>query len=77
MAEEYVDVPIDGEIVKELMKLTKAELVKKFIIVTLEGRIASKEVKRLQDKITIAESYVEQGRAMIEAVMERWHEYDV
>jgi hypothetical protein len=39
--------------------------------------------KRLNNKISVldtkldkAEAYVEQGRAMIESVMNRWHEYD-
>lgn len=37
----------------------------------------TKSVDKLQTKLGLAESYVEQGRSMIEAIMERWHEYDV
>lgn len=35
-----------------------------------------REIETLQTKLDKAEAYVEQGRAMIEAVMERWYEYD-
>lgn len=35
------------------------------------------ELAKAEAKQALAESYVEQGRNMIEAVMERWHEYDV
>lgn len=37
---------------------------------------ATREAEVLRTKLYKAESYVEQGRAMIEAVMERWYEYD-
>lgn len=75
--EKTIDVKIDGELFKQLMSMTKTELVEKLCVVSLEATVAEKELRRLQDKIIIAESYVEQGRSMIEAVMERWHEYDL
>ena len=34
-------------------------------------------VNKLEDKLGQAEEYGEQARAMIEAVMERWYNYDV
>ena len=39
------------------------------------GRLRT-EKETLQTKLDKAEAYVEQGRAMIEAIMERWYEYD-
>jgi len=43
-----------------------------------EGIILRKSiVSELETKLDKAEAYVEQGRAMIEAVMQRWYEYDV
>jgi len=35
-----------------------------------------KEVGEMQAKLDLAEANVEQGRAMIMSVMERWYEYD-
>lgn len=73
----FVEVPIDEELVIRLMAHTKKELVDKFIISALESKVANNDVIKLQKKLDKAESYIEQGRSMIEAVMERWHEYDV
>ena len=36
----------------------------------------TKKVSDLQTNLDKAESFVEQGRAMIEAIMERWYHYD-
>ena len=42
-----------------------------------EGIVLRKRrVSELETKLDKAEAYVEQGRAMINAVMERWYEYD-
>lgn len=42
-----------------------------------EGIVLRKRLtSELQTKLDKAEAYVEQGRAMINAVMERWYEYD-
>ena len=38
---------------------------------------AQKEVEQLRTKLNKAETYLEQGRAIINAVINRWHEYDV
>lgn len=69
---------------KQLQKLTKKELIGIITGVTLRGQnqdeyIAKLEAGKeiLQTKLDKAESYVEQGRAMISSVMERWYEYDV
>jgi hypothetical protein len=74
---DCVDVKIDSTIQEQLMKLTKTELVEKLIVSILGEQMANKESARLRQKVDIAESYVAQGRAMIDAVMERWDEYDV
>ena len=37
---------------------------------------AFKEIEDLKFKLNKAESYVEQGRAMIESIMEKWYHYD-
>jgi hypothetical protein len=41
-----------------------------------EKEMARQEVEILQTKLDKSEAYVEQGRAMINSVMERWYEYD-
>ena len=74
---DYVEVPIDGKLVRQLMRMTKKELIEKFCIAALEANVAKTETVKLKLKLDLAESYVEQGRSMIEAVMDRWHEYDV
>lgn len=42
------------------------------------SKVASleKELDTERTKLDKAEAYVEQGRAMIEAIMERWYKYD-
>jgi len=73
---------------KELDKMTKPELIEH--IETLMANLkdcrvrhvedwkkATRDIETLQTKLDKSEAYVEQGRAMIEAVMERWDEYDV
>lgn len=42
----------------------------------LEFRRLRKEKEETERKLDIAQSYVEQGRAMICSMMERWYEYD-
>jgi hypothetical protein len=73
---DFVKVEIEGDVVKELLKLTKKEIAEKFCIVSLELSITKKDKESLQTKLDKAESYVEQGRAMVSAVMDRWYEYD-
>lgn len=42
-----------------------------------EGIVLRKKLtSELQEKLDKAEDYIEQGRAMVESVMERWHNYD-
>lgn len=71
-----VDVRLDKATIDSLNKLTKAQLVERICVVVLERHVAENKAATLQTKLDKAEAYVEQGRAMIEAVMERWHEYD-
>ena len=54
------------------------EDIERNLINQLEEGIAlrKKRVSELETKLDKAEAYVEQGRAMINAVMERWYEYD-
>jgi hypothetical protein len=73
---DFVKVEIEGDVVKELLKLTKKEIAEKFCLASLELSITKKDKETLQTKLDKAESYVEQGRAMISAVMDRWYEYD-
>ena len=70
-------VQIDKETFDRLNKLTKRELIEKFCIAAVDARGARDESESLQTKLDKAEAYVEQGRAMVNAVMERWYEYDV
>ena len=76
---------------KKLSKLTKKELValcEHHIRETEMYRLrctaaiedsdkANQEAIDLQVKLDKAEAYIEQGRAMVNAVMERWYHYDV
>ena len=73
---------------KDMSKLTKKELIALFdnemevyrlrcIVAIEDSDRAQQEASELQTKLDKAEAYVEQGRAMVNAVMERWYEYDV
>lgn len=75
--DEWIEVPLDEKMASKLMYKTKKELVEMFVNASLAAKLAEKEKEDLRTKLDKAESYVEQGRAMIEAVMDRWHEYDV
>jgi hypothetical protein len=86
MAEEMVDVEVrlGKETADALNKMTKKELINSFCVAALRERVREedeanmrKEIEKLELKLAKAESYVEQGRAMIESVMERWYKYDV
>jgi multidrug resistance efflux pump len=59
-----------------LMRLTKDQLIQRFCQATRIANSAKSELESMQTKLDKAEAYVEQGRAMINAVMERWYEYD-
>ena len=88
--DDYGEVHIDAETASKLQKFTKAELIEKFCNAAIEAEVyklrcrtaiekadaATKRVHSLQSKLDKAESYVEQGRAMVSAIMERWYEYD-
>jgi len=89
MIEEMVDVDVrlDKELSGKLSKMTKKDLIERIIIASLEAKVAtseltetkirlSNEISALNTKLDKAEAYVEQGRAMIESVMNRWYEYD-
>lgn len=90
--EEMIDVPVclNKATMDKLNNMTKRELIEKLGAAAVEAEVyrlrcktamedserAAREVEKLQTKLDKAEAYVEQGRAMIEAVMERWYEYD-
>jgi len=90
--EEFVDVPVrlDKATTEKMYAMTKKELIEKIGAVEVEAEVyrlrcqtavedadkAHSEIETLRTKLDKAEAYVEQGRAMIEAVMERWYEYD-
>lgn len=86
MAEEMVDVHLNlpKDMAEAILKMTKKELINRIVVLALRNHVQDetvqtleKELKAAKIKLNIAESYVEQGRAMINAVMERWYEYDV
>lgn len=86
MAEEMIDVKVrlGEELANEINKMNKTELKNKLVATILRSFVQDETIKRieksnekLQTKLDIAQSYIEQGRSMIDAVMERWHEYDV
>ena len=89
MKEEYVDVEVylDNDIIKAVKGMNKKELINRIFTIALEAKLAEDKLKAvrqtltnkaevLQTKLDKAEAYVEQGRAMIESVMNRWYEYD-
>lgn len=92
MAEDMVDIPVtlDRATMDALNKMTRKELIERICSVALEAKVyehrctvaiedadrSQRELIQLQTKLDKAESYVEQGRAMVTAVMERWYEYD-
>lgn len=59
-------------------KLEKAERDYAMMDGSYQNQIKSREndIDILQTKLDTAEAYVEQGRAMITSVMNRWYEYD-
>lgn len=85
-----VPVRLDKDTMGRLNKMTKTELIERLGSVAVEAEVyklrcqtavedadkARREIETLRTKLDKAEAYVEQGRAMIEAVMERWYEYD-
>ena len=75
--QEWRKITLDEKTTSRLMKLTKEDMANTLVNALLEADIAKKETIELQKKLGLAEAYVEQGRVMIEAIMERWHEYDV
>lgn len=92
MSEEMIDIPVelDAETTAKLNAMTKKELIEKICAVSLEAKVshmrcviaiedsdkAFKEIETLKERLDKAETYVEQGRAMINALMDRWYHYD-
>ena len=74
---EWRKITLDEKTTSRLMKLSKEDMANALVNAMREADFAKKESKDLQTKLDKAEAYVEQGRVMIEALMERWHEYDV
>ena len=86
--EEIVDVVqyIEAPLLDKLRKQTKKELIEHGLVpLILKSRVQQEtiselerklknEKETLQTKLDKAEAYVEQGRAMITAIMERWYE---
>ena len=90
MNEEYIDVQLDEETINMLNRLTKKEMIEKFSLAAIEVEVyklrcqtaledverLTKENNNLKSKLEKAEFYVEQGRSMIDAVMDHWDSYD-
>lgn len=77
MTEEYGEIKIPKKEYDKLMRMTKHSLIEKGVAAAIEAKLANDKAAALQTKLDKAEAYVEQGRAMINAIMERWYEYDV
>jgi hypothetical protein len=84
MNEEMVDIELNlgKEIADKINGMTKKELINDLIVLILKERVqeetidrVEKERQNLEKKLSKAESDVEQGRAMIEASMQRWYKY--
>jgi len=92
MDEEIIEVPIqlDKKTMDVFIKLTKKELIERMCALALEAHVAkarcktaiedsdreTARAKELEESLTKAESFVEQGRAMINAITDRWYHYD-
>lgn len=79
-----IAVQLDKETYDKLMKMSKKELIDKMANAALDAKIAKSNQKKAENelesyktKLDKCETHCEQGRAMINAVMERWYEYDV
>jgi len=86
MYEEMIDVEVNlgKELADKINKMSKKDLINNLVVTVLKSRVQDETIESLEKekdavqlKLDIAQSYVEQGRAMIKAVMERWYEYDV
>jgi len=83
--EEMIDVNLylDKATADKINKMTKAEMRGIIAALTLRGKVQDETVEKLEREKTIldakldkAESYVEQGRVMIEAIMDKWYGYE-
>ena len=86
MAEEMLDVEssLGKKKANELLKLNKAELTNRLVLMILRNRVQDRTISSLENEnekvngmLEKAEFYVEQARAMIKSVMERWYHYDL
>lgn len=75
--DEWGEVPVNEEVKKRLMNLTKEKLVEKIVNISLEFYLAKEKMEDMKTRLHKTEAYVEQGKSMIEAVMKKWDEYDV
>jgi len=83
--EEIVDLEVNlgKELASKLHAMTKKELLSQLGVSVLRNRVQDETVNSLesekdalQSKLDKAESYVEQGRAMIESILEKWYDYN-
>jgi len=79
-----IEVRLPQDIIDKFNKMSKKELLNELYCLLLQAEIDKRDTKKakneatsMQTKLDKCESSCEQGRAMIEAVMERWYEYDV
>lgn len=89
---EYIDIPVqlDEKTAKALNKMTKPDLIDRVCSLAVESKTyelrcqtaieeadeLQRKVASLQTRLDKAETYIEQARAMIDGVMERWYHYD-
>ena len=83
--EEMIDIELNlgKELANKIHKMTKNELINIIVVESLRRQVQDETIISLEaenlvsiTKLNKTEAYVEQGRAMIKAVMERWYEYD-
>jgi len=74
---ETVNLRVPEEMLNQLKRMTKEQLISRICEIAIETKVANNKVKDMQTKLDKCEAYNAQARAMIEAIMDRWDEYDV
>ena len=89
---EYVDIEVNlgSKLAGQIKAMKKDEIINCFVVSILKERVAQEDInnlelevselkknnERLELNLTKAELYVEQGRAMIKSVTDKWYDYE-